>query len=211
MDGPAYPSAPRSLADPSLLAARRALLATDAAHLRPLQPLLGRIRAERGIVPDPDPLDGGADARLLVLLETPGPHMRRTGFVSRDNPAGTAANLFRFLHEAGILRCDTLIWNAVPFLIHEAGAGNRAPTRTEARDGLRYLPPLLDLLPRLKVVVCAGRFAQGAAPTLRAHRPALRIVAVPHPSPTYVCTSPLVRERILAGLHEARLLLAEAL
>lgn len=205
-----HPAAPRSLADPALLAARRALLSTDAAHLRPLRPLLERIRAERGVVPDPDPLDGGAEARLLMLLETPGTRMAQTGFISRDNPAGTAANLFRFMNEAGIPRSETLIWNAVPFLIHETGACNRAPTSREARDGLAYLPPLLDLMPRLTVAVCAGRFAQGAAPTLRAHRPALKIVAVPHPSPTYVCTSPDVRERIMAGLREARAALAEA-
>jgi uracil-DNA glycosylase len=98
----------------------------------------------------------------------------------------------------------------VPFLIHEPGARNRAPTGKEARDGLTYLPPLLNLMPRLHAVVCAGRFAQKAIPTLRAHRPDLKIVAVPHPSPAYVCTSPLVRERIMAGLHEARTMLEGA-
>ena len=48
-------------------------------------------------VPDVDPLDGGVNARLLILLETPGPRVLGTGFVSRDNPDGTAANMFRFL------------------------------------------------------------------------------------------------------------------
>eukprot|EP01046_Picozoa_sp_COSAG06_P083618 COSAG06_NODE_30503_length_538_cov_0.355353_1_plen_129_part_10 len=69
-------------------------------------------------VPAPDPLDGGVGARMLLLLETPGPAVLRTGFVTRDSANGTAANLFRFLAEAGLSRADTLIWNAVPWLIH---------------------------------------------------------------------------------------------
>ena len=43
-------------------------------------------------------------ARFLLLLETPGPSIARTNFVSRDNPTGTAANLFRFLAASGIPR-----------------------------------------------------------------------------------------------------------
>ncbi|CAO4193016.1 hypothetical protein LFADAHJC_LOCUS1352 [Methylorubrum extorquens] len=176
----------------------------DAPHVRPLRAFARVIAAERGAaVPDPDPLDGGVEARLLLLLETPGPSIGRTGFVSRDNPTGTAANLFRFLAEAGIARQDTLIWNAVPWVIHASGALNRAPRRAEASAAAPYFAPLLALLPRLAVVVPAGRFAREASAPLSALRPELPVVAIPHPSPTYVCTAPAVRERILAGLAEA--------
>ncbi|BDL40048.1 Uracil-DNA glycosylase superfamily [Methylorubrum extorquens DSM 13060] len=176
----------------------------DAPHVRPLRAFARMIAAERGAaVPDPDPLDGGVEARLLLLLETPGPSIGRTGFVSRDNPTGTAANLFRFLAEAGIARRDTLIWNAVPWVIHAPGALNRAPLRSEASAAAPYFAPLLALLPRLAVVVPAGRFAREASAPLAALRPELPVVAIPHPSPTYVCTAPAVRERILAGLAEA--------
>jgi hypothetical protein len=65
-------------------------------------------------VPGFDPADGGADARLLLLLETPGPGGDGPRLVSRDNPTGTARNLTRFLADAGIARVDTLLWNAVP-------------------------------------------------------------------------------------------------
>lgn len=196
------PDAPKSLADPAALAARRARL--DDPRLRPLRDLASRIaRANDATVPDPDPLDGGAEARLLLLLETPGPAITRTGLVSRDNPTGTAANLFRFLREAGIARRDTLIWNAIPWVIHEEGALNRVPRRSELNAASPWLGPLLDCLPCLAVAVLAGRFAGEARGALEGLRPALPVIAVPHPSPTYVCTSPTVRERILAGLGQA--------
>lgn len=196
------PEAPKSLADPAALAARRQM--TSLPHVAPLRELARRIAAERGApVPDPDPMDGGVNARLLLLLETPGPMVLRAGFVTRDSANGTAANLFRFLREAGIARADTLIWNAVPWVIHAPGALNRAPRRSEAREAEPYLAPLLDLLPRLAVAVLAGRFAGQRAPALAALRPGLPIVAIPHPSPTYVCTSPEVPARIVRGLAEA--------
>lgn len=205
---PVEPQAPKSLADPAALAGRRSLL--DAPHVLPLRELAGTIAAERGApVPDPDPLDGGVRARMLLLLETPGPAVVRTGFVSRDNPTGTAANLFRFLAEAGIARGDTLIWNAVPWVIHAEGAPNRAPRRAEAAAAAPYLAPLLALLPRLAVAVLAGRFAGQAAPEVARLRPGLPVIAIPHPSPTYVCTSPAVPARIRDGLARAAAILRD--
>ncbi|WP_407519344.1 uracil-DNA glycosylase [Methylobacterium oryzisoli] len=203
------PTHPKTLADPAAVAARRALL--DAPHLAPLRALAARIRAERGApVPEPDPLDGGVAARLLLLLETPGPSIGRTAFVSRDNPTGTSANLFRFLAEAGLARTDTLIWNAVPWVIHAPGARNRAPRTGEIREAVPYLVPLLDLMPRLAVAVLSGRVAQTLAPVLAAARPDVPVIGVPHPSPTYVCTSPAVPARIRAGLGEAARRLTDA-
>jgi uracil-DNA glycosylase len=203
---PAEPQVPKSLADPDALAARRAMM--GAPHIAPIRALGDRISAERRApVPTPDPLDGGVGARMLLLLETPGPAVLRTGFVTRDSANGTAANLFRFLAAAGIARADTLIWNVVPWLIHEAGALNRAPRRAEVAAAGPYLAPLLDLLPRLAVAVLAGRFAGEAAPALAAHRPGLPVIRVPHPSPTYVCTAPDVPARIRRGLAEAAAIL----
>ncbi|UHC16618.1 uracil-DNA glycosylase [Methylobacterium currus] len=202
---PAAPtiSGPKSLADPGAVAARHALVEVSP-HLASLRRLAERIRAEQDRpVPEADPLDGGVSARLLLLLETPGPATGRTAFVSRDNPTGTAANLFRFLSQAGIPRADTLIWNAVPWVIHAPGARNRAPRTGEIRAARAYLPPLLALMPGLAAVVLSGRVSQTLAPDLAAARPGLPVVAIPHPSPTYVCTSPLVSRRIAAGLTEA--------
>ncbi|MFC3124397.1 uracil-DNA glycosylase family protein [Pseudoroseomonas globiformis] len=192
-----------ALSDPAERMERQALLLRTA-HAAPILALAARISDAVGRpVPGPDPLDGGVGARLLLLLETPGPGMRAVDIVSRDRPGGTAANLRRFLGAAGIARQDTLIWNVVPWVIHAEGALNRPPRQAELRSGLQYLPPLLDLLPALRVVVLAGRFAAAADAPLRAVRPTLSVLAMPHPSPTFVCTSPAVPARIMAALNAA--------
>lgn len=205
---PAVPHGPKALADPAAVEARRAL--RDTPCIARLRPFLEAIRAAHGEVPDPDPLDGGADARMLLLLETPGPRIRATGFVSRDNPAETSANLFRALAAAGIARRDALIWNAVPWVIHAPGALNRAPRRGELTAGLGWLPPLVALLPRLAVVVLAGRMAAAAEPVLAELRPGLPVLRMPHPSPTFLCTSPSHPARVAAALGEAATLLRTA-
>ena len=196
------------LADPAAVEARRAAL--GAPHMAPLAALAAALREATGRpVPDADPADGGVRARLLLLLETPGPSWTRTGLVSADNPTPTGANLRRFLEAAGIARGDLLIWNAIPFVIHAPGAANRAPRRAELKEGLALLPPFLRLLPRLRVAVLAGRAAADAAPVIAAARRGLPVLTMPHPSPTYVCTSPAVPHRIAAALAEAAAILAD--
>ncbi len=177
-----------------------------APHVASLWHYAAALRARHGNVPDVDPEDGGAAARLLILLETPGPHIGRTNLVSTDNPSGTGRNLRRFLGAAGIARQERVIWNAVPWVIHGGGL-NRAPRAAEIRDGLAELPRFLALLPRLKVAVLAGRVAGMAADTVSAARPGVAVLHMPHPSPTYVCTSPDVSRRIEAVLTEAAALL----
>lgn len=184
---------------------RAAMLSGD--HVAPLE----RWREAQGdrYMPHFDPADGGVDARMLILLETPGPGAEPLRFVSRDNATGTAANLRLFLDETRIARGDTVIWNAVPWVVHEPGARNRAVLAGEARDGIAMLPPVLALLPRLRVVVLAGRIAARAAPVVSRERPELPIILAPHPSPTIMCTSPSYPEQMRAGLAEAALLLAQ--
>lgn len=159
------------------------------------------------IVPRFDPNDGGADARLLVLLETPGPSVHGSGMVSRDTPTGTARNLTRFLAGAVIARADTILWNAVPWIVQVPGERNRPLRRGEITEGLAVLPSFLGLLPRLQVVVLSGRVAGEARAMVAAARPDVTVLAMPHPSPTYVCTSPDVSRRIEAALAEAAALL----
>lgn len=173
----------------------------------PLEPYRHSLTGH-GPVPRFDPADGGANARLLILLETPG--ASAPAIVTRDNPTGTARNLARFLDDATIPRDDTLLWNAVPWIVHTPGAGNRPLRRAEIAAGLATLPPLLHLLPHLKAVVLAGRVAAQAAPVIARERPDLAVLHMPHPSPTYVCTSPAVPRRIAATLADAARLLATA-
>ncbi|WP_375272614.1 uracil-DNA glycosylase [Sphingomonas sp.] len=157
-----------------------------------------------------DPNDGGAAARLLILLETPGPGGAEERAVSCENPTGTARNLSRFLADAAIARGDTILWNTVPWIVHEPGARNRALRRGEIAEGLAALPGFLALLPRLRVVILSGRVAREAAPVVAAHCPGVPVLTMPHPSPTIVCTNPAIPEAIRATLARAATLLAAA-
>ncbi len=157
-------------------------------------------------MPHFDPDDGGDRSTVLLLLETPGPRMGTVRIVSRDSPTGTARNISRFSAAAGLSRAWTVIWNTVPWVIHQPGATNRAPTRAETAAGLALLPGLLDRLPALRVAVLAGRAAALARPVIAAHRPAVAVLRMAHPSPTYVCTKPTIASEIQATLARARAL-----
>ena len=163
-----------SLADPLEGARRRALLAAPL-HA-PLAAWVASLRDRvPGFVPDIDPLDGGTGARVLLLMEKPGPQAARTGFVSRDNPSPTSAALRMFLEQAGLPRVETLIWNSVP-----AWNGTIRLSAQERLEGPRHLPALLSLLPQLDTAILVGRTAAGAEGLLP---PGLRILRSVHPSP----------------------------
>jgi len=160
-------------------------------------------------VPEFDLRDGGADARVLILLETPGPGGEGPRTVSRDNPTGTARNLTRFLDDAGIARAETILWNTVPWIVHQPGARNRPLRRGEIAEGLAALPAFLALLPCLEVAVLSGRVAGEASETVARARPDVHRLTMPHPSPTIVCTSPDIARRIATTLAQAAAILAE--
>ena len=203
------PERPRgALAEPAALAER--IAARDAPHVAALNRFAASLRIRHSEVPEVDPFDGGNGARFLLLLETPGPGTGPPRFVSRDNPTGTAANIRRFTDEAGIGRADTVIWNAVPWVIHAPGARNRAPRRAEIAAGLAELPGFLALLPRLRVAALAGRVAAEARQAIEGAVPGLAVIEMPHPSPTFVCTSPTIVARIRGALAEAATLLSPA-
>lgn len=189
------------------LGARR-LDALRAPHMLPLERFRAELEARHGPTPRCDPFDGGAAAECLLLLETPGPRGDAVRFVSRDNPTGTARNITRFCQAAGLDRCQMVIWNAVPWMIHQPGARNRAPTRAEIAAGLAELPGFLALLPALRVAVLSGRIAAQAEPVVAAALPGMPILAMPHPSPVYVVTAPDIAGRLIATLAAAAAILA---
>ena len=101
-----------------------------------------KLRERRSVeVPEFDPLDGGVDARVLFLLEKPGPMTsgvdgtkQRTGsgFISRNNDDPTAEAIFNFMQQAGISRKMTISWNVIPWWngtrkVHQRSSGMAQP------------------------------------------------------------------------------------
>ncbi len=169
-------------------------------HVLSLTEFVEELRVEAGpdaCIPYFDPWDGGVDAKVLLLLEAPGPRAVRSGFVSRNNPDETAKNFFELSARAGLDRKSTVIWNVVPWYIG-AGTRIRAATPADLQAGLLPLPRLLGLLPKLRVVVLVGRKAERASLEITRARPELTLLACPHPSPMYVNRAAGNREKILA-------------
>ena len=164
--------------DPDVAARRQALL--DEPNVQPLANYVRALNAQRrGYVPDFDPLDGGVDAKLLLLLEKPGPKTlppRGSGFVSRDNGGSTAEAIQRFMHQAGIPRRKVAIWNTIPWW-----NGTTALTGLEKRSGADELRALLPLFRDLRGVILAGNLAwQFGEPALRGR--GLQLFRCVHPS-----------------------------
>ena len=132
----------------------------SAPHVLPLTEFVHRTRAQRGLgraVPFFDPADGGIHARVLFLLEAPGPKAVTTGFVSRDNPDPSARNLRRLLRP--LSRRDTVLWNVVPWYV---GTGERITPvgEQDLETSQPWLIELLRILTAVRVAVLVGRKAQ---------------------------------------------------
>jgi uracil-DNA glycosylase len=187
--------ASESLTDPLVRLARTERLREP--HVAPLTALVDELRASgHAAVPYIDPADGGTRARRLFVLQSPTPRALATGFVSRDNPTGTAANLRRLMAEAGIPRADTVLWNAVPWVLA------RAPRLADIREGAPWLDRLLRLLPELRAVVFLGLDAQKGRRFVNLP-PGVRAVASYHPSPNTLAGYPHYRPRIVEAFRAA--------
>jgi len=174
-------------------------------HVAPLQALAERIRESRDApdgVPRFDPLDGGINARVLLLQEAPGPRAVGSGFVSFDNPDQTAANARHACESAGLTREDVVRWNAVPWYIgNEGGTKIRPATRDDVKRAEPWLAQLLELLPRLQVVVLMGKNAQRLEPVIKRIAPNLRIETTTHCSPLALNYSPERRPALIEKLR----------
>lgn len=140
--------------------------------MAPLRDYVRRLR-QRGLgeIPDFDPFDGGIHARILFLLEKPGPmtsldgQRAGSGFISRNNDDATAEATYNFLLQAGIPRTLSILWNLIP-----AWNGVRKVTPLERANGLHAIDELCGLLPNLNVVVLVGRTASRAKAYFEAKR-----------------------------------------
>lgn len=166
-------TAPRGLRRPDVLAERRAML-ESVDRVQPLRRYLDamverqeRLQSHPVYAPEFDPAEAGVEARVLVLLEAPGPmtdsgnrtgyRIPGSGFISVDNDDATAANAWRARDAADLDRDVALHWNAVPWLL---GPASTKPSADERRRGAAETERLMRELPDLRAVVLCGRYAQ---------------------------------------------------
>lgn len=176
-------------------------------HIAPLTELVDKFKVELGPdtgMPYFDPLDGGVNARMLWVLETPGPKAVGTNFVSRDNPDDTARNTFNVLRDHGIAREDTVLWNVVPWNISSEDK-NKNPRTVETRKGIPYLLRLIGILPKLEAVVLCGGHAKKAAYEIR-RKTGLKVFETNHPAPL-AYNRPHLREHLHATLEDVAVFL----
>ena len=131
--------------------------------VQPLRAWAAELAARRGVVvPQFDPAEAGVDAKVLFVLEAPGPMTNAknlkpgSGFISADNTDSTAAAIWNARDAAG-LHDGALHWNFVPWYL---GMAKRKPTAAELREGAVELRTLLLLLPCLELVALSGVKAQ---------------------------------------------------
>ena len=179
------------------------LAALQLPHMLALNQFVHDLRRRRGEVPYFDPLDGGSDARLMILLETPGPKRSDPRFTSRDNQAPSARNLKRLLEEAGIPRGATIIWNAVPWVLPRRAGKLGRPTAFDLETATPSFGKLLEILPALDVIVTAGVIATKFLAERKELRRSIKTVSMAHPSPVYLNTRPDLYASSLARLRSA--------
>lgn len=178
----------------------------------PVNALVDALNAERpdgyGPIPWAAPHDGGVEAGVLALLSNPGPAAGGpggSGFVSVENAAPSSQRMVRVRAAAGVASEQVIVWNAVPWYVHDALRGRTTAAMRTA--GVEPLHRLLVLLPRLRAVVLHGGDARdGWARRLRARPDAnrgLTVVSTWHPSNQVFAVPPAVRERREADMVAA--------
>jgi hypothetical protein len=130
-------------------------------HIAPINRLVDelQVKSDRGWLPYVAPMYGGVNARLLSVLRDPGPKTRSgqgSGFLCMENDDPSAEAIVGYFSEAGIDPLDILPWNAYPWYI------NRNPSSPELEAGIEPLRRVIDMLPRLQVVMLHGGAAKSA-------------------------------------------------
>lgn len=180
-----------------------------APHITSLTRFVEELRQLKGAdfcIPYFDPHDGGVNAKVLFLLEAPGPKAKGSGFVSRDNPDETAKNIWTMSREAGLNRTDSVIWNVCPWYVGTPSR-IRAVKVAEVRESENALRSLLVHLAELRCVALVGRKAQLTRKTIQVMRPEVQIVDMAHPSPMFVNRKPGNRMLVLDGFRQVERLL----
>lgn len=183
----------------------------DAPHARPLNTLIRewRARLPAAQIPWFDPDDGGIDARVLILMESPAPKTvgpTGSGFCSEDNDDPSNRLIRKIRTEAGLPRQLCLKWNAVPWAVLDSGGHPRAPSASEIDAATPYLIEVLDAAPNIEVVITLGKSALSgftASTTLSTPRRLCRIAAAPHPSQRNALARDAAMKRIANAFQNA--------
>lgn len=184
---------------------------TDAPHVQPLNAL---VRAWRAALPDAkipwfDPDDGGSEARVLILMESPAPTTvgpSGSGFCSEDNDDRSNQLVREMRRAAGLSRRYCLKWNVVPWAVLDSSGHPRTPARSEITIATPYLIEVLDAAPNVEVVITLGTSALSgfvASTTMVAPHRLYRIAAAPHPSQRNANARKLAIQRIANAFRNA--------
>lgn len=170
---------------PGSVAARHARLGEP--HVRELNTWAQHVAGtERRRVALFDPASGGADARVLILLQDPS-RVAAYGsrLISRHNNDRTASNTHCTSNAARLSYDLAVHWNVVPWWVQDPDlpAADRESLGAAARRARPHLRDLLGMLTRLEVVVLLGKEAQRAWAASGIGFPEERVLCAPHPSP----------------------------
>lgn len=128
--------------------------------VRPINKYVDKLRSEHRVsTPYVAPTYGGVDARLLTLMQDPGPKTDRnnadgSGMICLDNVDLSAARQKFFLDEAGIGISEIVSWNAYPW------PKPHPQTDRSDREAAEALRGFLMLTPNLEAVILNGTVAK---------------------------------------------------
>ncbi len=157
-------------------------------HIELVNQLVDKLRLELAEdIPYVAPSYGGTKAKVLLLLQDPGPKTNLTqngsGFISTQNDDPTAEVLGTLLDKAQIALDDVIAWNAC---VHYIGSDQKKPSAKQLQHNLKPLAQLIELLPKLQVVILMGRVAEDSWSRFSGTYPHLAskicIFECPHPS-----------------------------
>jgi len=138
-------------------------------RVAPINQLVDTLRRERGddeSIPYVDPDSGGVEARVLLLMQDPGPKASAitggSGFLSWDNDDDSADRICQALAAADLGWTELVPWNTIPWW---TGGSVKSPDKQRGIAVLRSR--LLPLLPQATAVVTLGKVAHQGWESIR--------------------------------------------
>ena len=137
-------------------------------HVAPVNRMVDELSSPDHWMPYVAPAHGGVDATVLSVLRDPGPKTQDghgSGYLCIENDDATAQAQCEAFATVGITARDITPWNAYPWYI------NRQPTTAERETGVEPLLCIVELMPRLTVVLLQGGDAADTWRRLLRQRP----------------------------------------